>query len=78
LDAVTKEPDAYWMIDAVVGRSNHRRVIALFWSQIDADLYSDAMLAAGRFRRAWKVYGQASGRRSVLDEFDRRNQLLLG
>jgi hypothetical protein len=67
--------DAYWMIEAVVGRADRRRVIALFWSQIDADLYWDAMVTVGRFRRAWKVSGQTSGRRSVLDEFDRRNQL---
>ena len=38
------------MIEAVVGRADRRRVIALFWSQIDADLYWDAMVTAGRFR----------------------------
>ena len=66
--------DAYWMIEAVVGRADRRRVIAVFWSQVDADLYWDAMVTAGRFRRAWKVSGQTSGRRSILAEFDRRNQ----
>ena len=48
----------------------------MFWSQIDADLYWDAMVEARRFRRAWKVFGQTSGRRSVLDAFDRQNQLV--
>ena len=64
--------DACWMIEAVVGRADRRRAIALFWSQVDADLYWDAMVTSGRFRRAWKVFGQTSGRRSVLDEVDRR------
>jgi hypothetical protein len=64
------------MIEAVVGRADRRRVIALFWSQLDADLYWEAMVDARRFRRAWKVYGQTTGRRSVLDEFDRLNQLV--
>jgi hypothetical protein len=66
------------MIEAVVGRADRRRVIALFWSQIDADLYWDAMVTAGRFRRAWKVCAQPSGMRTVLDEFDRVEQFLAG
>ena len=76
MDAVATKPDAYWMIEAVVGRADRRRVIALFWSQIDADLYWDAMVTAGRFRRAWKVCAQTSGLRTVLDEFDRVEEFL--
>lgn len=68
--------DACWMIEAVLGGTDRRRVIAVFWSQIDADLYWEAMVEARRFRRAWKVFGQTSGRRSVLDEFDRQKQLV--
>ena len=68
--------DACWMIEAVVSRADRRRVIAMFWSQHDADLYWEAMVEARRFRRAWKVFGQTSGRRSVLDEFDRQHQLV--
>ena len=68
--------DACWMIEAVVGGADRRRVIAMFCSQLDADLYWEAMVEARRFRRAWKVFGQTSGRRSVLEEFDRQHQLV--
>jgi hypothetical protein len=41
-------------------------VIALFWSQIDADLYWDAMVMAGRFR-AFPAGVEVSGQTSAGD-----------